>query len=92
MSEEQKTLEAIIEESMQPVLETLETATKQLIRGQEVILAQGEVINTVMDALIDIAGLTAQAIADTDDPQVRHTLQSIRSTLKLVIDSVRDAV
>jgi len=92
MSEEQKTLEAIIEESMQPVLETLETATKQLIRGQELILAQGEVINTVMDALIDIAGLTAQAIADTDDPQVRHTLQSIGSTLKLVIDSVRDAV
>ena len=93
MSDEaQKTLEAIIQEALKPLMETLESATKSLSKGQTLILAQGEVINSLTDSLIDIAGWTAQAIKETDDLEVRSTLNHIVQRLNDVVDSVRESL
>tara|TARA_R110000822_G_scaffold12196_20_gene44302 strand:- start:399 stop:680 length:282 start_codon:yes stop_codon:yes gene_type:complete len=93
MSDEaQKTLEAIIQEALKPLMETLDSATESLTKGQKMILAQGEVINSLTDSLIDIAGFTAQAMKESDDPEVRHTLKLIAQRMTDVIDSVRESL
>lgn len=90
MSEAQKTLEAIIEEAMQPIIEQMNKAMEALESGQKLMSAQDKIIRTTTDALVDIAGWTAQAIKDSDDPEVRLTLNHIAQRLNDVVDSVRE--
>lgn len=92
MSEEQKTLEAIIAESMQPLIEQMQKAMEAIESGQKLMSAQDKIIHTTTDALIDIAGWTAQAIKESDDPEVRLTLNHIAQRLNGVVDSVREQI
>ncbi len=90
MSEEQITLEAVIQEAMQPLIEQMQKAMEAIESGQKLMTAQDKVIHMTTDSLIDIAGFTAQAIKQTDDPEVRHTLGLIAQRLNDVVDSVRE--
>lgn len=90
MSEAQKTLEAIIRETTRPLIESMEKAMKAIESGQKLMATQDKIIHVATDALIDIAGFTAQATLETDDPEVRHTLQLIAKRLNEVIDKVRE--
>ena len=90
MSEAQKTLEAIISEAMQPMVEQMNKAMVAIESGQKLMTAQSKVIEDMSGALIDIASFTAQAIKECDDPQVRHNLQMIATSLNNLIDKVQE--
>lgn len=91
MSEAQKTLEAIIESSMQPLIEQIEKAMVAIESGQKLMTAQSKVIEDMSEALIDIASFTANAIKECDDPQVAWSLRMIATRLNELIDKVQEA-
>ena len=90
MSEEQKTLEAILQEALQPMAEVLDRATEQMTHANEFIVKQSGLINKLADSIVDIAGFTKQALDETDDPEVRNTLSHITRTLTEVIESMQE--
>lgn len=89
MSEAQKTLEAIIAESMQPLIEQMERAMVAIDSGQKLMTAQSKVIEDMSQALVDIASFTAKAIKECDDPQVAWSLRMIATSLNTLIEKVQ---
>lgn len=86
----QKTLEALLQEALQPMADILDKATEQMNNANDFIIKQSGLINKLSDSIVDIAGYTKQALDETDDPEVRNTLSHITQTLAEVIDSMRE--